>query len=181
MKFIYFILLSLISISICAKFKCEKEDSCEVCQRTAYRLKFKRQARCGALPRCKNTCYKVLKQWTQPGTQFEAFNKDAVGKCDVCFRGGFCSASQCEEQKRNEEKIIEGVISNTKFENIVNNSHIENMVHKILDNKKVEFRKLAKKVKKETKKALRHKKFQKKKNELSKKLQQVVDYDNQHK
>lgn len=33
------------------------------------------------------------------------------GKCEICFRNGFCTISQCKEQERNEIEVINSVVN----------------------------------------------------------------------
>lgn len=135
---------------------------------------------CVGYTHCRDTCYKVKDEWTRPGTQFEAFISDSVGKCDVCFRAGYCSASHCEDQKRREEKIISQVIDHNEITHAVDTSLLKKAVHKITDGEEVEFKKLAQKVKKQTKEALKMKDFKKGNEKLSHALEEVVDFEKKH-
>ena len=177
MKYTILILLTLISFCISSRTKCEQEDTCAVCQITIYKLKFKHLSGC-SVSRCRNTCYKVEKEWTQPNSQFLAFEKDTVGKCDACFRAGYCRATQCENQKRKEQRIIENVInSKDLMKTTGDSSHMKQMVSDVIDDKNVEFSKLAKRVRKQTKEVLKNKNFQKKNKEMAKSLKEVLEYN----
>jgi hypothetical protein len=37
------------------------------------------------------------------------------GKCEICFRAGHCSISQCKDQERNEEEVIQRVINTAQL------------------------------------------------------------------
>jgi hypothetical protein len=89
--------------------KCE--NSCEVCQRVVYQLKFQGLADCEISGVCKNTCYKIKETWGTPWNPFEPFLKDMFGKCEICFRAGHCTISQCKEQEHNEIEVINSVIN----------------------------------------------------------------------
>jgi len=176
MKYYILVLLFTFSTIICTKFKCDKEDACQVCQFTIYKLKFAKQAKCG-YSRCKDTCHKVSQEWSQPNSQFEPFLKDFAGKCDACFRAGYCSATHCEEQKRKEQKIIEEVINSRPVaRDIIDSKQIKNMVESISENRSVDFERLAKKVKKQTIQALKRKNFAKGTKGMADSLTEILEY-----
>jgi len=181
MKFTKFVILFAVlsfSLSLRTKLGCDKNDSCTICQKTIYNLKFNFEVRCYS-SRCKNTCWKVEKEWNQPDSKFQPFLNDSVGKCDACFRSGYCSASHCVEQKRREEDLIASVIDNHDFvTSAVDTQELSKMVDKITNNESVNFEKIAKKVRKETKEALRMKDIEKKNQLISKSLQSVLEYGN---
>ena len=51
--------------------------------------------------------------WNAPFNPFEPFLKDMFGKCEICFRNGHCTISQCKEQERNEIDVINKTINNS--------------------------------------------------------------------
>jgi len=178
MKLFIFGLLTLcvITIGVSAQDSgCDKESACEVCQKTAYELKFKYKAASCENTHCKSTCYKVHQQWSQPGSVFSAFLSDSVGKCDVCFRAGYCSNAQCTQQKIREQQIIESTVDHTNFTGVVDADHTGEMVSKILGHEKVNFKHYAKKIKGEVHHALAQKKFLKEKKKLSGTLNGVLN------
>jgi len=63
----------------------------------------------------KNTCHKVVHAWHAPNRIFRDFEKDILGKCDICFRAGFCSLTECNEQKFNEFKMIQHIVETGEF------------------------------------------------------------------
>jgi len=109
MKLIVVLFMILCAYSTKVKSVCDKESACSVCQKTVYNLKFNYKPSC-TVSHCNNVCYKVIRTWSQPGSVFGAFLNDSVGKCDVCFRAGYCSMSQCTAQKRREQQVIEKAV-----------------------------------------------------------------------
>jgi len=177
MKLVALVLLSVL-ISFSLSSGCGKENACEVCQQIIYRLKFKFTSNCGNLAHCKNTCTKVLKEWSKPGSTFEAFQADNVGKCDACFRAGYCSQTYCQGQKRHEEMVIQKVIDSNDYQkkDQVSSREMDSMVKKVLRNDKVNFNHMAKKVQEQTLSALEAKAFAKRKGKLAKSLAEVAEY-----
>lgn len=145
---------------------CDIETACNQCQRTAYELKFNFKTSCQN-SHCQNTCYKVSTQWSQPGSVFEAFLSDNIGKCDACFRAGYCTMTICNDQKRKEQTIIEQSVDHANFTGMVDTKPIDEMMKKILNNEEVNYPKYAKKVKKQIKKDLKAKKYLKDRQPLS--------------
>jgi len=141
-----------------------------VCQKTIYQLKFQKQADCSNA-RCKSTCHKVRELWGRPRSPLAGFNGNSIGKCDACFRGGFCSVSECSAQKAMEKTIISKVVNKAKLTGFVDSSIMKKMMKKIMKNKSVNFGKYAKKVKKTIKKGLKNKKFKANFRKISKSLQ----------
>lgn len=91
------------------------DNPCTACQRAAYQLKFQQKADCGG-SRCKNTCQKVRDMWfTAPDKVFQAFEKDMFGKCEICFRAGFCSITECKGQEDLELQYINEVVNRSHF------------------------------------------------------------------
>jgi len=93
--------------------KCD--DACKVCQRVVYQIKFHGVADCEVNGVCKNTCYKIKEVWNTPWNPFDPFTKDMFGKCEICFRAGHCTISQCKDQERNEIEIINHVINSSSL------------------------------------------------------------------
>jgi len=121
-----FIVLGILSLISCVEtdnnpYPCDKP--CEVCQRTVYQLKYDRFADCGNNI-CKNTCHKVLNAWYSPLKPFEDFHKDILGKCDICFRNGYCSISDCETLKNHERKLINQIVEKSNFRGRASKHHI---------------------------------------------------------
>jgi hypothetical protein len=173
----------LVSVLFCYVYTngCDKENACHVCQKTIYQLKFKYAVKCAYLQHCKTSCVKVLKEWSKPGSAFGAFQNDSVGKCDACFRAGFCSASTCETQKRREQQVIQKVVDGEnlkgKGQPAVDGREMDKMVKKVLNNQKVNFGKVANKVRSQVKNALHPKKFEKNQGKLAKSLEHAVEFE----
>jgi len=91
--------------------------------------------------------------WNQPRSIFNSFKKDLIGKCDVCFRAGLCTRSECEAQKASENTVIETIVNTSQFHGIVDSSIMSKLVRKIMANKNVNFKKYEKIVKKQIKQA----------------------------
>lgn len=51
--------------------------------------------------------------WGNPINPFEPFLKDVFGKCEICFRAGHCTISQCKDQERNELEIVNRIINSS--------------------------------------------------------------------
>jgi hypothetical protein len=60
---------------------------------------------------CRGICEKIREQWGSPFNPFEAFIKDVFGKCEICFRAGYCTISECKEQEINEKKLIDHIVN----------------------------------------------------------------------
>jgi len=43
------------------------------------------------------------------------FLKDILGKCDICFRAGFCTLTECQIQKSNELRLITHIVETSEF------------------------------------------------------------------
>lgn len=91
--------------------------------------------------------------WGQPNSLFTSFKKDILGKCDICFRAGFCTRDECEAQKASEKTVIETIVNTGNFHGIVDSSIMSKLVKKIMYDQKVNFKKYEKIVKKQIKKA----------------------------
>jgi len=91
--------------------------------------------------------------WNKPQSVFAAFKSDSLGKCEVCFRAGFCSMSECSVQKKFEISVINSTVDKAKLNGIVDDAPLKKMLAKVMHDKKVNFDKIAKKVKKNLKKA----------------------------
>jgi hypothetical protein len=91
-----------------------------VCQRVVYQLKFQGLADCETSGVCKNTCNKIKETWGTPWNPYEPFLKDMFGKCEICFRAGHCTISQCKEQEQNEIEVINSVLNGSHLKAKVN-------------------------------------------------------------
>jgi len=89
--------------------KCE--NPCTACQRVVYQIKFQGMADCEVNGACRNTCYKIREMWGTAFNPFEPFVKDMFGKCEICFRAGHCTISQCKDQEHAELEIINHVVN----------------------------------------------------------------------
>jgi len=136
------------------------DNPCLACQKAAYKLKFQKQADCGE-SRCRTTCDKVWDLWGRPNSPFTGFQKDTLGKCDSCFRAGFCSITECDAQKKMEQTVIDQVVNSSQLTGLVDTTPIKEMVKKIVKNQPVKFAKYAKKIKKQIKKQTQPKTFRK--------------------
>mgnify|MGYP000600233364 CR=1 FL=1 len=117
MKFIT--LISCFLVILCfvnsSEITSDCDNPCTACQRAAYQLKFQQLADCGS-NHCKNTCFKVKELWNNsPDHVFKPFEKDVFGKCEICFRAGFCSIEQCKAQQDMELEIISQVVNQAKL------------------------------------------------------------------
>ena len=95
------------------------DNPCQACQKTVYQLKFQSMADCGT-GQCKNTCHRITQGWNSPYNIWEPFLKDIFGKCEICFRAGYCKITECEAQKENELKVISEVLNGAKLTAKVN-------------------------------------------------------------
>lgn len=93
-------------------------NKCEACQKAIYQMKFHKVADCGSY-HCISTCDTVRNLWTQ--NQFTDFNKDIFGKCDICFRAGFCTITECSDQKQKEETTIRSIVNKSHLTGIKKN------------------------------------------------------------
>lgn len=94
--------------------------------------------------------------WNAPGNVFSNFRNDSLGKCEVCFRAGFCTMNECQVQKKFEIAVINSTVEKAQLNGFVDDKPMKNMLKKIIKNQKVDFAKVAKKVKKNLKKAKAH-------------------------
>jgi len=136
------------------------ENPCLVCQKTAYKLKFQQSAGCERSA-CLKTCEKIHEIWGQPNSPFEGFRRDLLGKCDSCFRAGYCSITECDSQKTLEKTVIDQVVNNAKLSGVVDSSGIDKMMEKVMKNRPVNFLKYSKKIEKQIKKSSQPKVFRK--------------------
>lgn len=103
------------------------DNPCVECQRTVYQLKFQNVADCGNA-HCRNTCYKVKEQWyNSPNKMFQPFEKDVFGKCDICFRAGYCAIEECHKQQEAEFEIINQVVNAAHISAKPQNSYAKQM------------------------------------------------------
>jgi len=114
LKSILIISLTLTSAILSNKINTESrncENPCVACQRTVYQLKFQQIADCGGAL-CKNTCYKIKAQWNNdPEKGWLPFVKDIYGKCEICFRNGYCDIQECKAQQEEEFQYIDEVVN----------------------------------------------------------------------
>jgi hypothetical protein len=73
---------------------------------------------------CRGICEKIREQWGSPFNPFESFVKDVFGKCEICFRAGYCTISQCKEQESNERQIIDHIVNSATLTAKINNNLI---------------------------------------------------------
>jgi hypothetical protein len=117
MKFITLISCFLVILTFVntSELTTDCDNPCTACQRAAYQLKFQQLADCGS-NHCRNTCFKVKELWNNsPDHVFKPFEKDVFGKCEICFRAGFCSIEQCKAQQDMELEIISQVVNQAKL------------------------------------------------------------------
>ena len=114
LKTILIISLALISAILSNRINSETrncENPCVACQRTVYQLKFQQLADCGGA-QCKNTCYKIKAQWNNdPEKSWIPFVEDIYGKCEICFRNGYCDIQECKAQQEEEFQYIDEVVN----------------------------------------------------------------------
>lgn len=113
-KSILIISLTLTSAILSNRVKVEStncENPCVTCQRTVYQLKFQQIADCGGAL-CKNTCFKIKASWNNdPEKQWVPFVQDIYGKCEICFRTGYCDIQECKAQQEEEFQYIDEVVN----------------------------------------------------------------------
>lgn len=117
MKFITLIscILIVLTFANANEFTSDCDNPCTACQRAAYQLKFQQLADCGS-NHCKNTCFKVKELWNNsPDHVFKPFEKDVFGKCEICFRAGFCSIAECKAQQDMELEVISEIVNKAKL------------------------------------------------------------------
>jgi hypothetical protein len=95
----------------------------------------------------------VHSQWNAPGSVFANFQNDSLGKCEVCFRAGYCAMSECEVQRKFEVSIINSVVDKATLNGIVDDKPLKDMMKKVMNNNKIDFKKMVKKVKSNISKA----------------------------
>jgi len=59
---------------------------------------------------CIGTCTKLNDEWRRDDSIFKPFKEDIFGKCDICFRAGFCSIAECKMQQEKEAEIINKIV-----------------------------------------------------------------------
>jgi hypothetical protein len=94
--------------------------------------------------------------WNRPDGLFNNFKNDSIGKCEVCFRAGFCSMNECSVQKKFEISVINSTVDKAKLNGLVDDKPLKDMMRKIIKNQKINFKKMAKKVQKNLYKAKKH-------------------------
>jgi len=149
------------------------ENPCMVCQKAIYKLKFQKQADCG-FSACKTTCSRVWGLWNRPKSPFAGFRADTLGKCDSCFRAGFCSISECSAQRQMEKTVIDQIVNKAKLSGSVDSNAMTKMLKKVMKNKPVNFKKYSNKIKKQIKKNTKVKNFKKNFKKISNALQALT-------
>ena len=91
--------------------------------------------------------------WNRPDGLFNNFKNDSIGKCEVCFRAGFCSMNECSVQKKFEISVINSTVDKAKLNGLVDDKPLKDMMKKIINDQKVNFKKMAQKVQKNLKAA----------------------------
>jgi hypothetical protein len=123
LKLASILLISITSVILAAKSEMETDitmetqdcdNPCLSCQKTVYQLKFQKLADCGD-GNCRNTCFRIKESWNNPNSMWDPFLHDVFGKCEICFRAGFCRISECDAQKENEAKIVDEIVANSKL------------------------------------------------------------------
>jgi len=104
---------------------CEK--SCEICQRVVYQMKFQQMADCEVGGVCRDTCYKIQEVWNTNWSPFKPFMSDQFGKCEICFRAGYCTISQCKEQELKEIDVINRVVNQSTITGKVDENLLKNL------------------------------------------------------
>lgn len=94
--------------------------------------------------------------WNRPDGKFNSFKSDSIGKCEVCFRAGFCSMNECSVQKKFEISVINSTVDKAKLNGFVNDKPLKDMMAKLIKNQKINFKKMTNKVKKNMAKAKNH-------------------------
>ena len=89
-------------------------------------MKFHQVADCQGENTCRGFCEKIREQFGSPFNPFEAFIKDVFGKCEICFRAGYCTISQCKEQEANEKQIIDHIVNSATLTAKINKDLIVN-------------------------------------------------------
>jgi len=112
----------------------------------------------------------VHRIWNRPKSPLAGFNSNIIGKCDACFRAGFCSVNECSTQIAREKSIITRAVNKAKLTGFVDTSIMKKLMKKIMKNKKVNFKKYSKIVKKSIKKGLQSKNFRSNFKEISEAL-----------
>jgi hypothetical protein len=115
---VLFVFLSLFSLfSLFTQKEVSRQEhvsDCLICQKVVYQLKFDKMADCGTKP-CKNTCHKIVHDWNAPNTIFGDFQNDVLGKCDICFRAGYCTLTECEKNKAEDLQVVNFIVENAIF------------------------------------------------------------------
>ena len=99
--------------------------------------------------------------WGQPNSLFLSFQKDLLGKCDVCFRAGFCSITECDAQNAMEKTVIDNIVNSSQLHGLIDSSVMSKLVKNIVNDKKVDFKKYEKIIRRQIKNAKNPKKFNK--------------------
>lgn len=126
MKFEILILSFLVSFILTIKDKSNyiktsnSQDACDnkcgVCQKTVYDLKFNKLSNCNnSNNKCSNICHNIDYEWNKEESVFKPFKEEVFGKCDICFRAGYCSIAECKVQQEKEKEIIDDIVDKAKL------------------------------------------------------------------
>jgi len=83
-------------------------------RKTLYEIKFNNIANCNK-SYCKNTCNMIMQQWNSAENMFLDFKTDVLGKCDICFRAGFCQIEECDKDRSDLIVLVNGYVENGNF------------------------------------------------------------------
>lgn len=116
--------------------------------------------------------------WGQPNSIFSSFMKDLLGKCDICFRAGYCSRAECDAERVLEKTVIDNVVNSSELRGLVDSSMMVKLVENIVNDQKVDFKKYENLIKKQIKKAKSPRKFNIILSKMSKSLRSLSEARN---
>jgi len=90
-------------------------------------MKFQQMADCEVGGVCRDTCYKIQEVWNTNWSPFKPFMSDQFGKCEICFRAGYCTISQCKEQELKEIDVINRVVNQSTITGKVDENLLKNL------------------------------------------------------
>lgn len=90
-------------------------------------MKFQQMADCEVGGTCRDTCFKIQEVWNTNWSPFKPFMNDQFGKCEICFRAGYCTISQCKEQELKEIDVINRVVNQATITGKVDENLIKNL------------------------------------------------------
>lgn len=97
-----------------------------------------------------------------------------MGKCDICFRAGYCSVNECSVQKDFETAVISKIVDEASFNGVVDTKEMDKMIHSIVHDNQVDFKKVKKEVNFQMKQAVK-KMNEQTVNKLTKAVSKVVN------